>query len=218
MHTIKAALFDLDGVVIDTESQYSLFWGSIGRQYRPDVPDFAERIKGTTLESIYHNWFSHLQNELPKITRRLNDFERQMQYPYIDGVCDFIKALREEGIKTAIVTASNDEKMQGVHRAHPELANLFDCILTSKDYAAGKPAPDCYIEGGKAFGARPEECVVFEDSINGLRAGRDSGAFVVAITTTNPYETVAPLADLVIENFRGATLDRLRLIDSNRML
>ena len=42
MFTIKAALFDLDGVVIDTESQYSLFWGSIGRQYRPDVPDFAE--------------------------------------------------------------------------------------------------------------------------------------------------------------------------------
>ena len=64
MNTLpKAALFDLDGVVIDTESQYSLFWGSIGRQYRPDVPDFAERIKGTTLESIYANWFAHLDDK-----------------------------------------------------------------------------------------------------------------------------------------------------------
>ena len=51
--------------------------------------------------------------------------------------------------------------------------------------------------------------MVFEDSINGLRAGRDSGAFVVALTTTNPYEAVAPLADLVIENFKGMTLDEL---------
>ena len=69
----KAALFDLDGVVIDTESQYSLFWGSIGRQYLPDVPDFAERIKGTTLESIYANWFAHLEDKHAEITHKLNE-------------------------------------------------------------------------------------------------------------------------------------------------
>lgn len=209
MHTIKAALFDLDGVIIDTESQYSLFWGSIGHEYRPDVPDFSERIKGTTLESIYTHWFAHLKDEQPEITRRLNEFERQMQYTYIEGVRSFIEALREAGIKTAIVTASNDEKMQSVLHVHPELPTLFDRILTSKDYAAGKPAPDCYLEGAKGFDVIPEECVVFEDSINGLRAGRDSGALVVALTTTNPYEAVAPLADIVIENFKGMTLDRL---------
>ena len=209
MHTIKAALFDLDGVIIDTESQYSLFWGSIGREYRPDVPDFAERIKGTTLESIYTHWFAHLKDEQPEITRRLNEFEQQMQYSYIEGVRPFIKSLREASIKTAIVTASNEAKMRSVLRVHPEFPTLFDRILTSKDYATGKPAPDCYIEGAKVFGARPEECVVFEDSINGLRAGRDSGAFVVALTSTNPYEAVAPLADIVIENFKGMTFDGL---------
>lgn len=210
MPVIRAALFDLDGVIIDTESQYSEFWGAIGREYRPDVPDFAERIKGTTLESIYSNWFAHLQDELPAITRRLNDFERQMQYPYINGVCGFIGALREAGIKTAIVTASNEEKMRGVHRAHPELANLFDRILTSEDYAAGKPAPDCYLEGARGFGLQPEECVVFEDSINGLRAGRASGARVVALTTTNPHEAVAPLAHVVVADFNELTLDILQ--------
>lgn len=210
MPVIRAALFDLDGVIIDTESQYSEFWGAIGREYRPDVPDFAERIKGTTLESIYSNWFAHLQDELPAITRRLNDFERQMQYPYINGVCSFIGALREAGIKTAIVTASNEEKMRGVHRAHPELANLFDRILTSEDYAAGKPAPDCYLEGARGFGLQPEECVVFEDSINGLRAGRASGARVVALTTTNPHEAVAPLAHVVVADFEELTLDILQ--------
>ena len=174
------------------------------------MSDFAERIKGTTLESIYTHWFAHLRNEQPEITRRLNEFEQQMQYTYIKGVCSFIKSLREVGIKTAIVTACNEAKMRSLLRVHPELPTLFDRILTSKDYAAGKPAPDCYIEGAKVFGARPEDCVVFEDSINGLRAGRDSGAFVVALTTTNPYEAVAPLADIVIENFKGMTLDELK--------
>lgn len=209
MPTIRAALFDLDGVIIDTESQYSGFWGAIGREFRPDVPDFAERIKGTTLESIYNNWFAHLQDKLPEITRRLNDFERQMQYPYINGACDFIKTLRKAGIKTAIVTASNDQKMRGVYRAHPELACLFDRILTSEDYATGKPAPDCYLEGARGFGLSPEECVVFEDSINGLRAGCESGAYVVALTTTNPLETVAPLAHTVVKDFEELTLDTM---------
>lgn len=215
MYTIKAALFDLDGVIIDTENQYSEFWGAIGREFLPDVPDFAERIKGTTLESIYNNWFVHLQSELPEITRRLNDFERQMQYPYINGAYEFVNTLRKAGIKTAIVTASNDEKMRGVHRAHPELANLFDRILTSEDYAAGKPAPDCYLEGARGFGLQPEECVVFEDSINGLRAGRDSGAYVVALTTTNPREAVAPLAHAVVADFEKLTLDDIQQAPSN---
>lgn len=202
MPAIKAALFDLDGVIIDTESQYSQFWGSIGRTYLPEIPDFAERIKGTTLDSIYKNWFAHLESKQSEIDRALNEFEQKMQYAYIQGVLPFIKTLRKDGIKTAIVTASNDAKMKRVLSIHPEMQVLFDRILTSEDYSTGKPAPDCYLEGARVFGARPAECIVFEDSINGLHAARSSGAFVVALTTTNPYEAVAPLADYVIEDFR----------------
>ena len=55
---IKAALFDLDGVVLDTETQYSVFWGMIGKEYHPELPDFALRIKGLTLVQIYDKYFS----------------------------------------------------------------------------------------------------------------------------------------------------------------
>lgn len=55
---IKAALFDLDGVVLDTETQYSVFWGMIGKEYHPELPDFALRIKGQTLVQIYDKYFS----------------------------------------------------------------------------------------------------------------------------------------------------------------
>ncbi|MBR2154918.1 MAG: HAD family phosphatase [Bacteroidaceae bacterium] len=200
----KVALFDLDGVVLDTESQYSEFYGAIGREFHPETPDFAQRIKGMTLEQIYGAWFDGQPDVQAEITRRLNVFEANMKYNYIEGFPTFIQELRAAGIKTAIVTASNDEKMQSVYRAHPELLSLFDRILTAKDYAASKPAPDCYLRAAELFGADPSACVVFEDSINGLKAGRAAGAFVVGLTTTNPEEKVAPLADITMADFTGA--------------
>lgn len=198
---IKAALFDLDGVVLDTESQYSEFYGSIGKEFHPEVPDFAWRIKGMTLSQIYDAWFGGQPELQAEITRRLYAFEANMKYEYIKGFEAFMQALKEKGIKTAIVTSSNDEKMQSVYQARPELKTLFDRILTSKDYAASKPAPDCYLRAAELFGVEPTECVVFEDSINGLKSGRASGAFVVGLTTTNPREKVEPLSDLTVADF-----------------
>ncbi|MBQ9362525.1 MAG: HAD family phosphatase [Bacteroidaceae bacterium] len=200
-YTFKAALFDLDGVVLDTESQYSQFYEVIGREFHPEVPDFAWRIKGMTLSQIYDAWFAGQPELQAEITRRLYAFEANMKYEYIKGFPEFIQELRSAGIKTAIVTSSNDEKMQSVFKARPELKTLFDRILTSEDYTASKPDPDCYLTAARLFGVQPTDCVVFEDSINGLKAGRASGAFVVGLTTTNPIEMVAPLSDLTVADF-----------------
>ena len=207
---IKAALFDLDGVVLDTESQYSEFWGAMGREYHPETPDFAQRIKGMTLEQIYDAWFPEQADVQAGITLRLNDFEKHMEYPYIPGLPDFVKSLRKAGIKTAIVTSSNAVKMQSALRAHPELKELFDRILTSEDYTGSKPDPDCYLTAARLFNVQPADCVVFEDSINGLKAGRASGAFVVGLTTTNPEEKVAPLSDLSVADFESPLLSSFR--------
>ena len=198
---IKAALFDLDGVVIDTESQYTEFWGQMGREYRPDVPDFCQRIKGQTLVQIYDAWFANQTDTQTQITQRLNQFEAGMQYAYIKGARAYAERLRQEGIHTAIVTSSNQPKMQNLYRAHPELPRLFERILTAEDFAASKPSPDCYLRAAAAFGVEPKDCVVFEDSLNGLRSGRDSGAYVVGLATSLPKETIAPLCDEVINDF-----------------
>ncbi len=205
----RAALFDLDGVIIDTESQYSGFYGGIGREFRPDVPDFALRIKGQALHQIYKTWFDGnipLQNE---ITRRLDLFETQMDYRYVQGFDRFIRILRDANVKTAIVTSSNDKKMASVYKAHPELHDCFDRVLTADDYKASKPEPDCYLKGAEVLGVNPGECIVFEDSINGLKSGRAAGCFVVGLTTTNPSEVVKQYADLVIPDFGDQTLEQL---------
>ena len=200
----KAALFDLDGVVFDTEPQYTVFWGSMCRLYHPEHPGLEHEIKGSTLDQIYGRWWAGpLEAERETVTKRLNEFEAQMHYDYIDGLQDFLAGLRRQGVKTAIVTSSNRQKMDSVYRCRPELRRFFDDILTSEDFTESKPSPQCYLRAAERLGARPEECVVFEDSFNGLRAGRAAGMFVVGLATTNSREAIAPLSDIQTDNYNN---------------
>lgn len=198
----KAALFDLDGVVFDTEPQYTVFWGQQCREYHPEHPGLEQEIKGQTLVQIYDAWFSGpLESEQAVITERLNQFEQQMHYDYLDGFLDYITSLRQKGVKTAVVTSSNQPKMQAVYQSHPEFCKLFDAILTSEDFERSKPDPDCYLKAAERLGVSKEDCVVFEDSFNGLKSGRAAGMFVYGLATTNCAEAIAPLCDEVINDY-----------------
>ena len=210
---LKAALFDLDGVVIDTETQYSVFWGSQCRLYHPEHPGLENEIKGQTLDQILDmGWSGELESERQVLVERLNAFEAQMQLDYLEGFLPFISDLRQHGMKTAVVTSSNCLKMENVYRQHPEFQQLFDAILTSEDFAESKPSPDCYLRAAQRFGLEREACVVLEDSVNGLRSGRAAGMMVVGLVTTNPLDVVRPLSDCQIKdytNFDYKTLNEL---------
>lgn len=198
---VDVALFDLDGVVFDTEEQYSVFWGEVGRKYRPDVQDFEMKIKGQTLTQIFNAWFDcecQLQRE---IVESLNHFESEMKYDYISGFEEFVMDLRRNGIRTAVVTSSNLPKMQNVYRSHPEMNDYFDKILTSENFTRSKPEPDCYLYGAKVFDVPVSRCVVFEDSFNGLTSGRRAGMVVVGLSTTNPVEAISGYCDACIHDF-----------------
>ena len=125
MGEIKAALFDLDGVVFDTEPQYTEFWGSQCREFHPELPGLEYRIKGQTLTQIYDKYFSgDLEVQRPLITLRLDDFEQSMDFTYVGGFLDFVMDLRADGIKTAVVTSSNLMKMKAVYKSCPEFTGL----------------------------------------------------------------------------------------------
>ena len=198
----KAALFDLDGVVFDTEPQYSVFWGAQCREFHPEHSGLENEIKGQTLTQIYDAWFSgSLEPKQALITERLNAYEAQMKYIYLDGLEDYLRMLRQQGVKTAVVTSSNLPKMQAVYASHPEFHELFDAILTSEDFERSKPDPDCYLKAAGRFGVEPQDCVVFEDSFNGLKSGRAAGMYVVGLATTNAADAIAPLCDEVIKDY-----------------
>ena len=196
------ALFDLDGVILDTEGSYTAFWDDYGSRHFSEK-DFGLKIKGQTLVKILDDYFPE-ENERKSITDAINDFERNMSYPFVPGVEDYIKSLKSNGIRTAVVTSSNIPKMENVYRCHPGFREMFDMILTSEDFSESKPSPYCYLKAMRLFGAGPEDCVVFEDSLAGLQAARASGAFVTALTTTNPEEVVRNYADLVIRDFNDS--------------
>ena len=210
MSELKAALFDLDGVVFDTEPQYTIFWGSQCRLYHPEHPGLEHEIKGQTLTQIYDQWFSgSLLSEQAVITERLNEYESNMHYDYIEGFERMIADLRNHGVKTAVVTSSNLPKMQAVYRYQPDFKNLFDAILTSEDFDRSKPDPECYLKAAARLGASTDECIVFEDSFNGLRSGRAAQMKVVGLTTTNSAEAIRELSDIQIADYQNIDFDQL---------
>ena len=206
---MKAALFDLDGVVFDMEPQYTVFWGQQCREFHPEHPGLEHEIKGQTLVQIYDAWFSGpLAERQTEITERLNRFEQQMSYDYIAGFVEYITDLRRQGVKTAVVTSSNQPKMEAVYQSHPEFCELFDAILTSEDFERSKPDPDCYLKAAARLGVSKDDCVVFEDSFNGLKSGRAAGMYVVGLATTNSADAIAPLCDEVIDDYATAWLNK----------
>ena len=196
--------------MFDPEPQYTVFWGKQCRLYHPEHPGLEQEIKGSTLTQIYDCWFSGpLQKEQPVITERLNAYEQQMDYDYIDGFIAFVNDLHQNGVKTAVVTSSNLPKMESVYRKQPGFKQLFDAILTSEDFEKSKPDPDCYLKAARRLSVEPDECVVFEDSVNGLRSGMAAKMKVVGLLTTNPQDVVAPLSDLQMVNYDGMTFESI---------
>ena len=192
-------LFDFDGVIADTESQYTLFWDRMGMDYL-GLEDFGHTIKGQTLKQIFGKYFEGMTKEQEEIVPQLNAFESRMTYDYIPGAHEFMQSLKKAGIRSAIVTSSNDIEMANAYKAHPELKELVDVILTSEHFSKSKPDPECFLKGMEELGGKPEETVVFEDSFHGLEAARRAGMKIVGLCTTNPREAIEDKADIVIEN------------------
>ena len=201
-------LFDFDGVIVDTESQYTYFWDKMGKEYL-GLDDFGMTIKGQTLVQIFETHFNGMQKEQEELVPQLNAFEQNMSYDYIPGALEFMQELKKRGIRSAIVTSSNDIKMSNAYAAHPELHDLVDAVLTSEHFSKSKPDPECFLKGMEVLGATPQETVVFEDSFHGITAGRASGAKVIGLATTNKRDALIPLCDLVIDDFTQISVDKL---------
>lgn len=205
MSKLLAALFDLDGVIVDTEPQYTLLWEKIGKHDFPCNPTFAFDVKGSTLVQIFEKYYSGNVEAQERVVRELNEYESLMDYPLIPGVLAFVDALRKAGVSTAVVTSSNISKMQSLYRAHSDFSRHFDRIFTSEDTKRSKPFPDCYISAAEKLGCNPKDCVVFEDSFNGLRAGMASGGHVVGLTTSNSEESIRELCHETIADFQNVS-------------
>lgn len=205
---MKAALFDLDGTLFDTEGHYTHFWSAVGRQYHPEIADFAQQIKGTTLTDIMQRYFPQeaMQQDL---IRQLYQSERTMRYRFFPGAEELLHDLHRHGTLLALVTSSNCDKMLHVQSQMPAFPQLFDRILTAEDFIASKPHPDCYLRAAEMLGQPPAECIVFEDAFSGLDAGMAAGMFTFGMATTHPRTAIESRCSHVLDSFQGVNYQSL---------
>ncbi|MGN1257301.1 MAG: HAD family hydrolase [Candidatus Limisoma sp.] len=199
---MKGVLFDLDGVVVDSESIYTQFWSDIDKLHPTDVENFAIAIKGNTLQRILADYFP--DNDVKQdILERIKDFEINMRYKPFDEAIRFINELKRNQFRIAIVTSSSQKKMDNLYAQNPGFREMFDAVVTGDMVSHSKPDPEPYLLGAKAIGVAPESCYVFEDSISGIESGIRAGATVIGLATTLPYDKIDGKAHLTINDFTG---------------
>ena len=195
-------LFDLDGVLIDSESIYTEFWADIDRLYPTGVDDFAHIIKGSTLPKILDTYFPEADKQ-HDILRRISDFEKSMVYRPFPDAMRFVDQLNANGIGCAIVTSSSKQKMDNLYAQNPSFRNCFKAVITSDVVTHSKPHPEPYLLGAEALGIRASQCYVFEDSLSGIESGIAAGATVIGLATTLSLSEITGKAHKTITSFAG---------------
>lgn len=205
-----AFLFDLDGVLIDSEGLYTRFWQETESLYPTGIPDFARAIKGTTLPSIMQLFKPHERDD---ILRRILEFDSRLEYPMFPDAENLLRDLADHGIPAALVTSSNSEKMEQLFRQYPDFGSYFAAIIDGSMVSKGKPNPEGYLLAASRLGMNPSRCIVVEDSLQGIRAGTAAGATVWALATTLPRADIAGEASRVFGSL-SEVRDALRAIIS----
>ncbi len=207
-NTNIGCLFDLDGVLIDSERKYTGIWEAIEKQWPTGVENFAYKIKGTTLEDILERYFPD-ETVRKEVVKELYRLEGLMIYEALPGAMEFVGELRRRGIGIALVTSSNSLKMEHLWHDMPNLREQFDVIITGDEVSKSKPDPEGYLSAARHLGVDPRRCAVFEDSVQGVKAGKAAGAYVIGVEGTLRADDIAPYSDMVVKGVSQADIDQL---------
>lgn len=207
-------LFDLDGVIIDSETEYSRIWRLINREFPTGIKDLEQKIKGCTLTKILEDYFP--DNVRDKVAKRLHALENDMKYEYLPHAKEFLEELKQRDLPCVLVTSSDVKKMEHLAEEVPDLTKYFDFIITGDLVKTSKPSPEGYNLGANKINKLPQNCVVFEDSLQGVNAGKNAGAYVVGVRGTVSEKELRKFSDFIINNFAEVDLENLIQILANR--
>lgn len=202
-----AVIFDMDGVIVDTNSYHKISLKQFCEKYgyRLNEEDLISKIYGRTNNEWIRNIFGPLPKE--KILELGEEKEAMFRALYKDvikplsGLDSFLKELEDRSIPKAIGTSAPRSNVDFVLE-HTHLRKYFTTILDQSDVEHGKPNPEIYLKVAKRLGFPPQQCIVFEDSLSGVESAQRAGAKVVGVTTTHSHEELAH-TDLVIADFTG---------------
>jgi HAD superfamily hydrolase (TIGR01509 family) len=203
---IEAVVFDLDGIILDTEELWNEVREGLARERdgRWSGSAQADMMGMSSTEwSRYMHEVVGLEESPEEINREVvrRMLERYAErLPLIDGAVEAVRRLAD-GWPLGLASSSNREVIEAFLDA-ARVRDLFAATVSSEEVARGKPAPDVFLEAARRLGVPPQRCAAIEDSANGLRAARAAGMRVVAIPNPHypPPADALALADAVLES------------------
>lgn len=185
------AIFDWDGVVIDSSDQHKRSWETLGRELGKPMPaDHFTRGFGMVNESIIPEilqWTSN-PDEIHRYSLRKEALYRELVAEEgitpLPGVMELLQMLNENDIPCVVGSSTRRKNIEVIFDAIG-LREYFQAVVTSEDVSKGKPDPEVFLKSAEKIDRAPNHCVVFEDAHVGIEAGLAAGSRVIAVATTN---------------------------------
>ncbi|WP_374951217.1 HAD family hydrolase, partial [Mucilaginibacter sp.] len=200
-----AVIFDMDGTLVDNTPFHFKAWQQLFKlRNLPELSHetYKAEISGVPIANTVKRYFPDVDDDgVNAIVEEKQHLYQQAFLPYlkpINGLENFLSELKSAGVKIALATSSDMADVDFIFNTIP-IRQYFDTLVIGNMVKEPKPSPQIFLKAAELLKARAEECVVFEDSTSGLKAGNNAGMKVVGITTSHPAETVARVASLVID-------------------
>ena len=213
---IAAVIFDLDGVLLDSETA----WVEVKKEFTEDSGGhWKDRAQWDMLGMSSTEWSQYMHDELAvpvppeqissEVAERLVERYRQ-RLPLLPGAVGAVRSLAREW-PLAVASSSNRNVIDLVLE-QAGLADAFAATVSSEEVERGKPAPDVYLEAARRMGVEPESCAAIEDSGNGIRSADAAGMAVIAVPNKDfpPDPDALALAALVLDSLRELSPERIR--------
>lgn len=184
---VKGVIFDMDGLMFDTEQLSSIFWKQTGEQFGMEIPvEFVNSFRGRNPAAIKRAFLEKYGEDLDygsfiELRMRLQyDYVREIGVPIKKGLIELLNYLKEKGIRTAVAT-STERKLAGTMLERAKVREYFDAFVFGDMVEKSKPHPDVFVKAAEEIGVPIGECLVLEDSIAGVKAGKAAGGYVIHI-------------------------------------
>lgn len=213
---LKTIIFDMDGVIVDSEplhhAAYHAMFAEVGISVSTEL---YQTLTGRSTINLCRKLKDQFEipfpaEELVQIKRKHFDifFEEDVTFDLIDGVRDLIEHYRKNDLSLVLASSSS---MPGINRIFDkfDLHPHFKAKISGADLAESKPHPEIFLKAAEAAGSSPDECLVIEDAMTGVKAANAAGIFCVGYKNVNSKNQDLTGADLLIEDFRDIYLNRL---------